>query len=104
MVRKGKRVVEIGRCLVVVLWLAVLGVGVAHAGSCILGANVQVTDDGLNTTEFGEANKPDVAATGNAAISDVWEDNRDAPSDPRSRPGMAAARPGQVIGATCSWW
>ena len=66
------------------LWIALLGVfslilvGSAHAGSRLLGNNVQVTDDAFNNTEFGEANRPDVAVNGYKVYA-VWEDSRDDP-------------------------
>jgi len=69
-----------GRCLVVGFCLMVLLTSSAHAGGKLLGANVEVTDGGLGT--FGEAQHADIAATGNSAVYAVWEDNRDAPSDP----------------------
>ena len=53
----------------------VLSAGLVRAGSRLLGSNVQVTDDGLNQTEFGEANKPDVAVNGYKVYA-VWEDTR----------------------------
>ncbi len=56
--------------------MLILAVGIAHAGSKILGGNVQVTDDSFNQTEFGEANQPDVAANG-PKVYVVWEDTRD---------------------------
>lgn len=60
-----------------ILSIAMLVIAVpAYAGSRLLGDNVQVTDDGFNQTEFGEANNPDVAANGYRVYA-VWEDTRD---------------------------
>ncbi len=64
--------------LAVLLTLAVLTAGLAHAGSRTLGSNVQVTDDDFNNTEFAEANRPDVAVNGYKVYA-VWEDTRDDP-------------------------
>ncbi len=74
MAKKTKSCLALGLCLALVL------AGSVYAGGKLLGANVQVTDSGLG--EFGEAQHADVAATGHHAVYAVWEDNRDAPSDP----------------------
>ncbi|RMF36184.1 MAG: exo-alpha-sialidase, partial [Chloroflexi bacterium] len=67
---------RVGKRWIVLLGLIALLTTPVYAGSRVLGSNVQVTDDAFNQTEFGEANRPDVAVNGHKVYA-VWEDTRD---------------------------